>query len=139
VRHSGLFLFCVTSLLASVAILPAEANVSSGNPYTSIASRNVFNLQPIILSQSPAQPAPPPAKISLTGITTILGSPAALFKVSNPAGPHGPSEKFYTLAEGEIKDDVEVVQIDKGGLVIFNNHGIIQKISFANSIASTSP
>jgi hypothetical protein len=139
-KSSWPFSFCVATVLASIAITPVKANVSSGNPYKVIASRNVFNLQPIVFSPSQAQPTPPPAKILLTGITTILGGPYVLFKMLNSIESRGPSEKFYTLTEGEIKDGVEVVQIDaKNGLVTFNNHGIVQKIPFANSIASTSP
>lgn len=76
------------------------------------------------------EPAKPPPKISLTGITTILGSPEVLFKVSNSTG----ADKFYALGEGETRDGVKVVQIDaRHGMAIFNNHGVIQKIPLAES------
>lgn len=130
-KRSGLLLFCGANILTLAGILPAKAAVPSDNPYTFIAGHNVFGLQQQTTPQHAVEPAKPPPKISLTGFTTILGSPEVLFRVSNSIGATSPVDKFYTLGEGETKDDVRVVQIDaRHGFVTFNNHGVIQKIPF---------
>jgi hypothetical protein len=97
-------------------------------------------LQSVALAKPPTEVAVPPVTISLTGITTILGSPEVLFKTSSAAKNGGPlANEFYTLGEGRTKDDIEVVSIDaKDGLVIFRNHGVIQMVEFAKNSAVAS-
>jgi hypothetical protein len=117
--------------------MSANGGILVGNPYKPIATRNVFALNAISLAQSPVLSPAPLARISLTGITTILGAPDVLFKVSNPAEP-GKQGKSYILEGGQIQDDVEVISIDaKGGSVVFRNHGVIQKISFESGSTPT--
>jgi hypothetical protein len=69
---------------------PASANNSLlGNPYATIAARNIFALNP------PTPPAPPDdpeknlPKITPTGIQSFFGQSKVLFKVAAGAAPRG--------------------------------------------------
>jgi hypothetical protein len=108
---------------------PADA---TGHPYAAIAERNLFNLRPPPPATPPEPPPPPVPKITLTGITTILGNKRALFKVQPQGKPPAPGAKdeFYILAEGQRDGDVEVLAIDdEAGIVKLNNHGTVQELS----------
>jgi len=103
----------------------------SGNPYTSIAVRNVFSLNPPAATpDSAADVDKDLPKITLTGITTILGPLQVLFKTFGGGSPGVPiKDKFYDLAEGQTQDEIEVSRIDpKNELVTFNNHGVVQEL-----------
>ncbi len=98
--------------------------ITSANPYEAIIERNVFSLKP------PPPPVDtkdankqPPAKVILTGITTILGYPQALLKTAAapaarapvkagvpPQAPKG--DQFYILRQGEREGDIEVLDIN---------------------------
>jgi len=91
--------------------------------YQGIVERNVFNIHP---------PAPVVApvvdkttqlpKITLNGITTILGTKMCFLSV--PGTKPGAQPETLTLAEGQAQSDVEVKQIDeKAGVVKVVNHG----------------
>lgn len=124
--------------MAFTIIIPADGGILAGNPYKPIATRNVFALNAVSLPQPPAQPPAPLARISLTGLTTILGPPNALFKVSNPAEP-GKPEKSYLLREGQIQDDIEVMSIDAiNGIVTFRNHGVVQPVQLSTGALASS-
>jgi hypothetical protein len=114
-------------------------NADAGNPYNSIAARNVFGLNPIPPPTPPQDPnAIPPPKITLTGITTIFGPAEALYKVAAFAknGKQVP-EQSYILTEGESQDDIEVTMIDtQKDIVTFNNHSQTQVIPLANGVAT---
>jgi hypothetical protein len=118
---------------------PANNNPDAGNPYGSIAVRNVFALNPVpppVPAEQPNQTPPP--KITLTGITTIFGPAEALYKVSgyNRNGKQIPDQS-YILTEGESQDDVEVTKIDtEKDFVTFSNHGQTQVIPLANGVAA---
>ena len=103
----------------------AEGSLPSESPYQGIIDRNVFNLRPPPPPDANEPPPPPPPKITLTGITTILGSRQVLFKVQvPPKPPEAGKEKSYMLAEGESSDDIAVIAIDpNAGTVRVNNHG----------------
>ena len=75
-------------------------------------------------------PVVPPPKITLNGITTILGSKEALYKVAVPAKPGQPAQdQSYMMGEGESDNDIQVVKIDTDAdVVTFNNHGTIQQL-----------
>jgi hypothetical protein len=119
--------------------IPPNNNTDAGNPYGSIAARNVFALNPVPPPAPPPDPnAIPPPKITLTGITTIFGPAEALYKVAAYAkeGKQVP-EQSYILTEGEAQDDVEVTMIDtQKDIVTFNNHGQTQVIPLANGMAT---
>ena len=101
------------------------------NTYGNIVVRNLFDLKPIPQITNEL-PTPPPPKITLTGITTILGKKQALLMEQVPARPpQKAQEQSYILAEGERDGDIEVVSIDeKAGSVRVINHGIAQELTF---------
>jgi len=105
----------------------------TGNPFSGIVERNVFQLKdaPVVPIQ-PVQPALPPVKITLTGITTILGNKRALMKAAIPARPPEPAkEESYMLAEGQRDGGIEVVAIDeKASIVKVNNNGVAETLDF---------
>jgi hypothetical protein len=128
---------------------PASANNSLlGNPYATIAARNIFALNP------PTPPAPPEdpeknlPKITPTGIQSFFGQSKVLFKVAAGTAARGRQpgkEEFYILSQGQREDDIEVVKIDeKNSLVTFDNHGTMQELPLASpaesgTFASSSP
>jgi hypothetical protein len=111
---------------------------SQGNPYGSIATRNVFGLNPPAPVVIDTPQGPPPPKITLTGITTIFGPREALYKVSGVPQPgKPPKDESYILQEGQGQDDVVVERIDVDkGIVTFNNHGQVQDIPLMAGVAS---
>ncbi len=130
-----LFAFPVLCFLAPA--IPASAATS--NPYNGIIDRNVFSLK---APEPPAPPGPPPAppvKLTLTGITTILGNKRALLKAQVPPHPPEPAkEESYMLTEGQRDGGVEVLSIDeRGGIVKVNNNGQSETLDFVNNGAKT--
>jgi len=100
---------------------------SSNNPYESIVDRNVFALKPPPPPPDPEATKPPPVKITLTGITTILGKRALLKSPAPPGKPGEPAkpELSYILAPGQREGDIEVIDIDEvGGNVKLRNAGV---------------
>src|SRR3954454_9852421 len=84
------------------------------NPYQGIVDRNVFGLKPPPVAPRPEDNKPPPPKIILTGITTILGNKRALMNVAMPPKPPDPAkQKSFILAEGQRDGDIEVLEIDE--------------------------
>ena len=118
-------------LLSAPAIALAVASDAGGAPYTAIVERNVFNLH---APPPPVNPADlikktPPPKITLTGITTILGQKKT-FLTTPPVKPGAPPENVM-LAEGQAQNDIEVKRIDeKAGVVEVINHGEAQTLDF---------
>lgn len=124
----------------ALAVVPAPAagDATWGNPYTTIAVRNMFGLNP----PPPPGPVEPPGKnlpkITPTGIMGVFGQSQVLFKVTpvSKGGP-APKDEFYILSEGQRQDDIEVVKIDEQhSLVTFDNHGITQELPLAVAAAS---
>ena len=114
--------------------------MSPNNPYEPIVTRNVFDLNPPQINNTPTTPEPP-SKITPDGIMTIFGTPQVLFNVAVPPRPPMPAtEKSYILSEGQRQDDIEVVHIDeKKGVVTFNNHGVVQDIPLVKAAPITTP
>ncbi len=127
-RALGLIL---SSVVLSAGLWTLDADVA-GSPYRGIVERNVFNLRPPPPPPDNTPPPVPPPKITLTGITTILGNKRALMKALEPPRPPEPAKEVsYILAEGQRDGDVEVIAIDeRAGSVKVNNHGTIQELSF---------
>jgi len=124
-------------LVASVALGTASAAVTAADssPYNGIVERNLLGLRPPPPPPDPeAANKPQPSKITLTGITTILGRKLALMKT--PPRPPKPgeqakTEESYTLGIGELQDEVEVLEIDEvAGTVKVKNAGILETVSF---------
>jgi hypothetical protein len=113
------------------AAVHADGLVVAENPYSTIAARNAFSLEPRVSIPIPAPPDEPLPKLLPTGIMTIFGRVQVLFKVvtlqNSPGSRSG--ESYCVLAEGEQEDGVKVVKIDSENRTItFNNHGTVQQI-----------
>ena len=114
----------------SVLLLCAGGNATgadSANPYQGIVDRNVFGLKPPPVAPRPEDNKPPPPKITLTGITTILGNKRALMNVAMPAKPPDPAkQKSFILAEGQRDGEIEVLEIDEtSGTVKVDDFGTV--------------
>jgi hypothetical protein len=134
-------------LAAGVALgtAPAAMTAEASNPYQGIVERNLFGLKPPPPPPDPeAANKPQPSKITLTGITTILGRKLALMKTPPRApkpGEQAKTEQAYTLAVGERQDEIEVLEIDEvAGTVKVNNAGTVETVSFdKNGVKPSSP
>src|SRR5436305_1313440 len=114
-------------------VVGAEAVTSDRGRYNGIVERNVFNLHPPPKPPSAddlaAQNKQPPPKITLTGITTILGKKVTFLTVA--ATKPGMPPEALMLAEGQGQSEVEVKEIDeKAGVVKVNNHGVEETLDF---------
>jgi hypothetical protein len=113
-------------LAASLTLAAAEGE-SATNPYQAIIERNLFGLKPSPPPE-PAEPEhPPPPKITLTGITTILGDKEVLMKVLMPAKPgESPKERSFILAEGQQEGELRVLKVnEKTGDVTIDDFGTV--------------
>jgi hypothetical protein len=111
---------------------------TSNNKYSAIVERNVFNLHapPPPLNPADLIKKTPPPKITLTGITTILGTKKT-FLTTPPTKPGSPPESIG-LSEGQAQNDIEVKSIDeKAGVVQVINHGEPQTLDFEHDGAKT--
>src|SRR4051812_1482576 len=137
-KHGGKMLVCIVGGLAfSIAApaVPVVTSESSDNPYQSIVDRNVFSLKPPTPAADPAEANKPTVvKITLTGMTTILGINGVWLKTPPPPenlGEGRKSELSYILTEGQREGDIEVLEIDeKAGSVKVNNAGTVQTLTF---------
>jgi hypothetical protein len=137
-KHGGKLLVCLGGLAICAAAkgVPAVSSETSDNPYQSIVDRNVFSLKPAPAAVDPAEAnnKPQTLKITLTGITTILGNKRVLMKTAPPPGKPGEGPKTevsYILTEGQREGDIEVMEIDdKAGSVKVNNGGTVQTLTF---------
>lgn len=124
-------------LLSTSSIAMTSAGADS--PYNAIVERNVFNLH---APPPPINPADlikktPPPKITLTGITTILGKKVT-FLTTPPLKPGAPPDSVM-LTEGQALNDIEVKRIDeKAGVVEVMNHGESQTLDFDHDGAKPS-
>jgi len=104
----------------------------SGELYQGITKRNVFGLVPPQI-QIVEPPPPQIPKLTLTGITTILGNKRALMMEAEPGGKPGQpvQEVSLILTEGQREGNVEVLLIDEhAGSVKVNNSGTIMTLTF---------
>ena len=117
---------CILSVLLLCAGGSATG-ADSANPYQGIVDRNVFGLKPPPAPARPEDNKPPPPKITLTGITTILGNKRALMNVAMPAKPPDPAkQKSFILAEGQRDGEIEVLEIDEtSGTVKVDDFGTV--------------
>jgi hypothetical protein len=138
-KHGGKMLVCLVSGLAVCTTtpgVPVNSLETSGNPYQSIVDRNVFSLKPPPPQADPVEVNKPTAlKITLTGITTILGNKRVLMKTPPPPSKPGQgqpqTEQSYILTEGQREGEIEVLEIDeRAGSVKVNNAGSIQTLTF---------
>ncbi len=125
-------LVCFLSSFAFCAAVNAISADTPLNPYQGIVDRNVFGLKPPPPLPKPEDNKPPPPKITLTGITTILGNKRALMKVQVPAKPGEPAkEQSYILTEGQRDGEIEVLEINElEGSVKVNESGLVTLLTF---------
>jgi hypothetical protein len=133
-KHSQKVLACV---VAGVTLCTAATAITGDRsmPYEGIVERNLFGLKPPPPPPDPdAANKPQPSKITLTGITTILGNKRALMKTPPPQaklGEQAKTEQSYILAVGERENEIEVLDIDEiAGTVKVKNAGVIETVSF---------
>lgn len=138
-KRGGKIEICVLiGVLLGAASKAAVADTTS-RPYDGIVERNVFNLHPPAPVVNPADliPKTPPPKITLTGITTILGR--KLTFLTTPGSKPGALPESVALAEGQAQNDIEVKTIDeKAGIVKVINHGESQTLDFEHDGAKPS-
>jgi hypothetical protein len=151
-KYTGWMLGAVAVCCTSAAVTPTpEVPPSTDkNPYSEITERNVFALKaptppPV---EKPVEAGPPPPKIILSGITTILGHPIALMKVTLPSKPPeagkpppAATETSMMLSDGQRDGQIEVIQIDTAAKTVkVNNYGTEMLLSFdSNGAKSTAP
>src|SRR5215831_18990314 len=117
---------CAAVLMAGAA--QAATEDSSPHRFQGIIDRNVFGLKPQASNESNVPAPTPPPKLTLTGITTILGNKRAL--LSTPPVPNKPAESFM-LTEGQRDGEIEVLEINEiAGTVKVMNHGVEQTLDF---------
>jgi hypothetical protein len=133
-KHGGKMLVCLAGSLAWCVVATARTSEGAGDPYQAIVERNVFGLKPPPPPPDPEANKPPLPKITLTGITTVLGSKRALMKLPpTPAKPGEPAktEQGFILAVGERQGEVEVLEIDEiAGSVKVNYGGTVTDLTF---------
>ena len=124
-----------TWLLGTLALwLGAKALIADtpGHAYAGIANGNVFRLRPLS-RQDPGPPAAPQPKVTVGGITTILGDKRVLLKMHFPAGPPEPAKEVSCiLTVGQREGLIEVLEIDEtAGSVKINNSGTVMVLTLA--------
>lgn len=126
-------------LLALVAIeicgprAEAVAPERDVGQYNAILERNVFGLRPPVAEALPTNPPIQLPKITLTGITTILGNKRALMMLAPLNLKPGDTNRQVSLilTEGQREAEVEVLLIDENkGCVRVNNSGTIMTLTF---------
>jgi hypothetical protein len=118
----------------------AAASSPSRDSYQAIVDRNVFDLHapPPKADADALQPKAQIPKLTLNGITTILGKKVTVITV--PPSKPGVPQTTLMLAEGQAQNEVEVRQIDeKAGAVKVINHGEEQMLDFEHDGAKPSP
>lgn len=133
IQREQRFVVSVISCL-TLSLFSFKAAAIADNPYQAIVDRNVFALKP------PPPPAkvdpeankPPPPPITLTGITTILGSKRAFLTVNMPPKPPEQAKvQSFMLSEGQRDGDIEVLEIDeKLGMVKVNEFGTVTNLTW---------
>jgi len=131
-KHRERTLICMLAGLSLCTSGNAVTSNVTGNLYQGIVDRNVFGLKSPLPPPSLESTKPPPPKVWLTGITTILGNNRALLKMTPPAKPGEPArEQSFTLGEGERDGDIEVLEInEKARTVKIEDFGTIMTLDF---------
>lgn len=103
-----------------------------GNPYATIADRNVFALKAIPPPPPPPDPnVTPPQKIVLLGIVTVFGKQEVLYRTMASAKlGEAPKEMTFSTAVGGRDGEVEILEVDRAaGSVKVKNHGVEQTLT----------
>ena len=115
--------------LTGFAALNAHALEVRQSPYDKIAERNLFQLRAVIAEPPTTLPPPKPLrKVTLTGITTILGKRLAFITIE---GTKSRPAESVIIAEGASVNGIEMKEIDeKAGVVRVLNDGKLQILNF---------
>ena len=133
VRSVLKILVCTCVLGGPGVVLQATIPEAAPDQYHAIPERNAFGLRPPDAPPTLTNPPAPLPKITLTGITTILGNKRALMKVMPRGQKPGETnkEESLILTEGQRDGEVEVLQIDeRAGSVKVNNSGTVMTLTF---------
>jgi len=140
-------LVCCSAATVLLLALPHRGwSEARPNPYLSIVDRNPFGLKPPPPPPDPTPVAPvvPPAKVVLTGITSLFGptSKRALLEITEQEPGKPANVRKPILREGEREGAVEVLSIDlEKNLVHIKNSGQDLELKFEDptKLASAAP
>lgn len=125
----------ISLLAVSFAALNARALEAQHSPFDKIVERNLFQLHPpvVVKVEVPQKPAPF-RKVTLTGITTILGRSVVFITI---AGTKSEPAESVMIGKGQAVNGVEVEDIDeRAGVVRIFNDGQLQILNFEPAKAS---
>ncbi|MGN6555717.1 MAG: hypothetical protein ACTHLW_18575 [Verrucomicrobiota bacterium] len=118
---------CFLGVSLSLSARAASADSGNNGRYQTIMERNVFGLKSAPPPQAETPAPPPPLKVILTGITTLLGNKRALLTAQIPSKP----AENLMLTEGQRDGEIEVIEInEQAGSVKILNHGVEQTLDF---------
>ena len=137
-------LVLVLAGLVAVAATPATQADTKENPFQRIVDRNPFGLKPATPQTETNTPPVivPPAKVTLTGITSLFGSSSkrVFLEIVEQEPGKPPVAKKPILREGERDGSVEVLSIDvEKSVVRIRNGGQESNITFEVAKASPTP
>jgi hypothetical protein len=128
------FALCLLGDALVSRAVPALSTNDAANPYQAIIARNAFALKPPPPPPDPEASKPTPSKITLTGMTTILGKKQVLLKTAPTPPKPGETPKgdqSYILTVGQREGDIEILEIDEiAGSVKLNNAGVVATLTF---------
>lgn len=139
-RRQAVYWLCA---LVVAGVQPGLPGAIDANPYLSIVERNPFGLKPPpppAPEPSPEDSAPPPAKVTLTGLTTMFGEPRALLEIIEQEGgkPGTPLKPILSL--GQRSGSVELLSIDMAkNQVRIRNGSLESDLTFEVVKASAGP
>ena len=118
-----------------IAVVSASCTLASderASRYDIIAKRNAFGLQPppvipVVSSPTADQTWKPPPDLKLSGV--IFFPP--IKAVSLYLVEHGKPFKSYVLAQGEVRDGIELIEINTSAETVrVKNQGVFVVLSF---------
>jgi hypothetical protein len=95
-------------------------------PYDGIAGRNVFNLHPAVAAEPPPPKQLPLPKITLTGISTILGKQMAYITINGIKSGEAPQSLM--MAEGQGGEGIRITSIDKQAGTVKVINGVEEQV-----------
>jgi len=100
------------------------ANATTSDRFATITTRNVFRLAPLEPQSVELPPTLNRPRITLDGVTTILGRAQALLTI-HQTGPAKAAQTSCILSQGDSLFDVVVLEINAElGTVCLNNLGL---------------
>lgn len=130
----------VTLMLGLATLLAGPLHgIEANRSYQTIVDRNPFNLKPPPPPAAPPTnepPAKPPVEIMLTGYSTVTKPKRAYLMSKEP----NKKDPYFSLAEGQAKDGVEVLEInERTKTVKIKNAGIEHELTFAKNGITNPP